>query len=913
MRQQAEVLKLHQPDALLPAYRELIDKTEDILRRYHQGGGSGLRVAHCRSMMMDAVMENLYERGQSIIRKQYGSALEVTLFALGGFGRAELSPFSDIDIMFLYPQKSRDAHFADKQRAFNDAVLYMLWDLNKKVGHSTRTIKETLQEAGRDVQSKNAMLEARCICGSEKLSAAFEKEYNRFLRRDDVPAYLEERLRDQTARRLKYGGSVFRQEPDIKNGVGGLRDFQNVLWMVRLKLATREIGDRLSGELLQEDEFKEFVAAYDFLLRVRNELHLQSKKPTELLNLDRQPKIAWLLGYRQRNIFQRVETFMRDYYRAAQAIFRISEYLEQRLFEDSRTNIPFAEVIEARRHQRREIIDGFVIRNRILFALNNNVFEDDPSRLVRVFRHLQRLETRPDFELIRHIRTAATRVDPKKIRTAEASKSFRSITQTAGNVYTPLRWMNETGVLSLFLPEWKNLHCLVQHEFYHRYTADEHTLRTILELDEIFKGTRSDETTKYRESLMKTEHPTLLYMVLLLHDIGKGMGVEGHQQAGAEMAVKILDQLDLPVDLRKKIIFLIGHHLEMARIWQRLDIDDAETIQSFAKWVGNKEKLHYLYALTYCDAKGTSQDLWNGFKDAQHTRLYRATLNYFDQPMAITSKESFNIPGKSIREKTPEIASDEVDAHFNLMPDRYYIYHNEDEIVLHLRMVHRLLKTIAEADSLGALVPVVEWHDDLNLDLTVVNVVTWDRAGLFYKLAGAFSLAGLNIISSKALTRADHITIDTFYVTDSDGGFVSSNKSFDVFQSYLKDALLHNKDLMTELEKKSQANIQPSYLLKQDHLPASIPAKVDIYHELSLRRTIIEVQCNDEIGLLYRLTKAIYDHGFDITFGRISTERHVVADTFYIEPIQPNGKGDSSPILELRRALEAIVQSVNPI
>jgi [protein-PII] uridylyltransferase len=278
--------------------------------------------------------------------------------------------------------------------------------------------------------------------------------------------------------------------------------------------------------------------------------------------------------------------------------------------------------------------------------------------------------------------------------------------------------------------------------------------------------------------------------------------------------------------------------------------------------------------------------------------------------MATTSTESVNIPRNSIREKTPEISSEEVDAHFNLMPDRYYAYHNEDEIVLHLRMVHRLLKTIAEADSLGALVPVVEWHDDLNLDLTVVNVVTWDRAGLFYKLAGAFSLAGLNIISSKALTRADHITIDTFYVTDLNGDFVSSKKAFEVFQTHLKDALLHNKDLMPELKKQSLAKAQPSYLQKQEHLPASIPAKVDIYHELSLRRTIIEVQCNDEIGLLYRLTKAIYDHGFDITFGRISTERHVVADTFYIEPIQPNTNGDTSPIVELRSALEEIVQSV---
>jgi [protein-PII] uridylyltransferase len=880
-----------------------------LLQRYHRAGGGGLHVAQARTWVVDTLVSSLFAATCHRITREFGTWHEgPALLALGGYGRTEMCPASDVDVMFLYPLKPRHPQFAEMQRLCNDGVLYPLWDLGCKVGHSTRTIKDVIAEARSDVQSKNAMLEARFICGNESLSREFFKEYERFIRKENVALYIAERLADQRQRHAKYGDTVFLQEPDIKNGVGGLRDYHNTLWMTRLRLNTRVIDELLASRLLQPREHAAFVAAYAFLLRVRTELHLQSRRPTDLLNIEKQPSIALALGYRDPDIFSRVETFMRDYYRHAQAISRTSSYLEQRLALDSQTRISFSDVLQSRRFYQQKAVDGFIAQDGRLFAAHPAVFDEDPVRLIRVFRHLQRRELEPDFELARLITENAHRITPAIASSADANRAFRAILQEIGDVFRPLRLMNETGVLSRFIPEWSALHCLVQHEYYHRYTADEHTLATIREMDGVFLNLRP-ESARYREAIEETEIPSLIYLALLLHDIGKSSGIANHAEAGAAISLPIMERLGLPADLQEKVVFIIRNHLEMARFWQRFDVDDPDSVCSFARRFSSPDLLRMLYVLTYCDSRGTAADLWNDYKEALHSRLFSATLAHFGDDLSVPELKPM-ISREAITSQSPGISHDEIEAHFNLMPDRYFAHHSSAEIVLHLQMVHRLLETIAQAESLGSLNPVVEWHDDLNLGLTVVDIVTWDRAGLFYKLAGAFSLAGLNIVSSKALTRADHITIDTFYVTDASGGPVQNEGTLAAFQSHLEDVLIHNKDLLPAIRKLADERARRTLLRKPSLLPAPLPPRVEVYHEISLRRTIIEVQCSDEIGLLYRLAKAIFDNGFDITFARISTERHVAVDTFHIEPVPAIAAKASEHLLALRSKLDDIVQSV---
>ncbi len=678
-------------------------------------------------------------------------------------------------------------------------------------------------------------------------------------------------------------------------------------WMTRLQYNVKDMDHLVELQMLTEEEVTGLRNAYDFLLRVRNEVHFQSKRATDLLDIEKQPVVAWELGYKDEDVFARVEAFMRDYYSATYKIYHLSCYLEKRLSLNAQTSVPFSSVIRSRQMGKPERFDGFTAQDGILMSDGTTVFKEDPLRLIRVFRHLQSRDLEIDFDLERLIVENRDLIDAKVINSKEANRSFRSMLQSKGNVYPVLNLMNVTGVLPRFIPEWGDLHCLVQHEYYHRYSADEHVLKTIRELDNIFSGEEPEVTRKYRKALEETELPGLLYLMLLLHDIGKGESIENHAEIGVRLAEPILDRLQIVEKAREKVLFLIKNHLEMARIWQRYDLDDPRTGKMFAELVGSKDCLRYLYVLTYCDARGTSRNLWNGYKDGLHQSLYKTTLGYFQHPSHTPPAIPMISPQQVLKEAN-NLSSEEVEAHFNLLPDRYFSYHDEKEILLHLQMIHKLLENISAADSLGSLVPVVEWENDVHLGLTVVHVVTWDRAGLFYKLAGALTLAGLSIVSSKALSRSDHITIDTFYVSEPGGGVVEDPKALPSFQQHLEDALIRGKNLLPDISALAEQFKQPSYVRTNVTLPTPIPVRVDVYHEMSLKRTIIEVEANDELGLLYKLSRTISKHGYDITFARISTEKRVAVDTFYIEPSQPDQDEDNAQdLVELKAKLLEVV------
>src|ERR1044071_3074072 len=360
--------------------------------------------------------------------------------------------------------------------------------------------------------------------------------------------------------------------------------------------------------------------------------------------------------------------------------------------------------------------------------------------------------------------------------------------------------MHELGVLGRFIPEFDALTCLVQHEYYHRYTADVHTLNAIRELDRIF--TEAEPITlKYRAVLHETSEPALLYLTLLLHDIGKAQGIQGHAESGVRLAEPLLERFGVSPEGRELVSFVIKNHLAMARFWQKRDVDDPNTATAFAELVGNADHLRHLYVHTFCDARATAADLWNSYKDTLHTTLYRSTFERLKHGAAVDAslQEKKKMSQQELIAKTiPGISADEINAHFGLLPDRYFIHTDGAEIALHIQMVNRLLQSITTADSVGSLRPIIQWKDDLNRSLTVVNVVTWDRAGLFYKLAGAFSVAGLSILGAKVISRTDHIAIDTFYVVEPGRGPVQSASAQEKFARTIEEALMANRDLLSD-------------------------------------------------------------------------------------------------------------------
>ncbi|MDB6168594.1 MAG: UTP-GlnB uridylyltransferase, GlnD, partial [Verrucomicrobia bacterium] len=902
----------------LAASKAFLQLEDAALRRRHEAGAPGLEIVGARAAIIDTLLARLFDFAVADFTRTHGKPpAPVALLALGGYGRCELSPLSDIDIMFLFPAKTKPAAVKALLEQLSKEVLYPLWDSGLKVGHSTRNVDEVFVEARKDIQTLTSLLESRLVAGSAALYESFAQAYRTFATAEDPKAYIAERLDDQARRREKFGDTVFLQEPDVKNGVGSLRDYQNAVWMARVKLGIANIEELVTQTYLREEELREFNRAYDFLLRVRNELHFLSRRPTDLLDLELQPRVAENLGYREPNPLLRVEHFMQDYYRAAQSIFRISKVVESRLAlaigRDAQGEpISLRESLLASRFRRSRKLDGFVLRGREVAAETPTVFQDDPVRLIRVFRHCQQLGCQPDFHLATLIRQSAPALLTPEIRSsADAVVSFRAILSELGAVHPTLSLMHELGVLGRFLPEFDALTCLVQHEYYHRYTADVHTLNAIRQLDLIFTNAEPI-TLKYREALHETADPSLLYLTLLLHDIGKADGIQGHADSGVRLSGPIMERLGLSSGGREIVSFVIKNHLVMARFWQKRDVDDPQTAAAFAELVENPEQLRYLYVHTFCDARGTAVSLWNSYKDTLHTSLYRATLERLslgEGVLASYEKKKQMTQQDLIARKIPGISTDEIVAHFSLLPERYFIQTDADEITLHIQMVNRLLKSIATADTVGSLRPVIEWKDDINRSLTVVNVVTWDRAGLFYKLAGAFSVAGLSILGSKVISRSDHIAIDTFYVVEPDRGVVQSGTAQETFARTIEAALVANKDLYPEIvaQAKRVASTRP-FTPAGEGLHTSFPPTVEVYHELSMQRTIVEIQARDQIGLLYRFAKTISDHGFDITFARIGTERGVAIDTFYIESSEPSKAIDEARLRALRDTLAEIIK-----
>ena len=898
----------------LAACKTFLRLESAMIRMHHDAGDAGLKIAQARAAMIDVMLAHLFDYSLDSYRRAHGELPSpVCLIALGGYGRHELNPLSDIDVMFLFPSKTRPATVKPLQEHLVNEVLYILWDCDLKVGHSTRTIDDAFAEAGRDIRTKTSLLESHLVAGAATLYETFAKAYRSFVTTENPKGYITARLADQTSRRTKYGDTVFLQEPDIKNGVGGLRDYQNALWMARVKLGIENMEELYTLNYLRRKELTDFQRGYNFLLRVRNELHFTSKHTTDLLDLEMQTRVAHNLGYHQHDPLQRVEDFMADYYRHAQAIHRISKIVENRLAlaikEDGGSLLSFREMLRLRRTERTKQIDGFTLRGRELAAATPGVFQADPVRLIRVFRHCQQLDAAPDFNLTALIRESLPLLTRHVRDSADANISFRAILQEAGMVFPTLQLMHELGVLGRFVPPFDRLTCLVQHEFYHRYTADVHTLNAIRELDRVF-AEAEPITLKYRKELHETSDPVLLYLILFLHDIGKAGGIKNHCESGVLLAGPILERLQLDPKSREIVAFVIKNHLIMARFWQRHNLDDPQSATAFAELVGDAEKLRYLYVHTFCDARGTAASLWNSYKDTLHSTLFRTTL---DRLLLGAAIEQRNLERKQmihkelITKQIPGISQDEISAHFNLLPERYFLHTEPGEISLHIQMVNRLLQSINEANSVSSLRPIVDWKDDLNRSLTIVNVVTWDRAGLFYKLAGGFSVAGLNILSAKVISRSDHIAIDTFYVVEAGRGVVQSQAAMETFARTVEAALIQNKDLYPDIVAQAQKISRGRYTAEPNTLHTSFPPTVEVYHELAMLRTIVDIQARDQIGLLYRLAKVIYDHGFDITFARINTERGVALDTFYIESANHEPTEDTGRLHALRDSLARVI------
>ena len=898
-------------EARVAEYTRLLTVENRWLEQQRKKQG-GLELGRMRSDMVDDWLRHLLAVAIGKQRAKGRRQPKIALVALGGYGRRELNPLSDIDFTILH---TGGARLPDGLEEIVKEFLHLILACGYTPGHSTRNLDETIAEANKEMQSKSAMLDARLIGGDEPLYARFKSRFERECVRPFVQQYLQQRVEDQAKRHAKDGDVVYMQEPNIKNGCGGLRDYQNLLWMARFKYGVDTIhstADLMERKYLNESERRELDHAYEWIFKLRTELHYLTGRPTDVVFVSQQRELANRLGYEEEfpDVLRRVEAFMRDYYTHARAIFEIAQLVSERLA------LPIAErsrgfgifrvvsIIAPKKRRKREEFDGFYAQDGLLHHQHRHIFREDKARMMRLFQHAQQRGLMISPELRQLVRRRLKYID-NTFRYAKANREiFADLLRHKGQVGPVLRAMHRVDFLGRWLPEFGRLTALVQHEYFHRYTVDEHTLVTIEKLDSLL-DTDDDRLQLHKDLFRKHEDPYILYLALILHDTGKAANLKQHHVASTMNADKVARRLQLSREQRALLIFLVDNHDLLSKTARHRDIYDPETVEWLASIVQSQSVLGALMLITAADGLGVGDEkLWNDWSQSLVRELYGRVSQYFADSAGFRAQQRV-VRDELLAAVSERMAAEyaaEIQAHFRGMPERYFqLPFERDRIATisgHIKMVREFLESRWNSDA-ESLSPVLRWIPQRHAGHSELWVCTWDRAELLARIAGALSAAELNILSADIFTRDDGIVLDKFRVTTPRYEAVEHPVDLRKVERLLNSALaVEHYDFSAELTKVRGRLLAPRE-------SASFPPRV-WFDNSPPRHTVIEILAPDRLGLLYDVLRFISEHGFEISSARITTEKGAAIDTFHITGRAGQKIADVNRLIALKYALAEV-------
>jgi [protein-PII] uridylyltransferase len=819
------------------ALRSFLRLEGERLRMRHRFGLGGAELGAARSYVVDMLVLHACRRAARATSPSGRDGYAVV--AVGGYGRAELAPGSDVDLLFLHDGDSPQV------RGFVFGVLRLLWDAGLSVGHSFRTPRECAVAARADLHTRAALAEARFLTGGAALFRKLQLLMDA-LRADEGLrlAFLESLRRDVVERHAKHDQTVCAVEPNVKEGPGGLRDLHAVLWVAAACHGVRGLSALRDSGWLAEADHLAARGAYDFLQRVRHEAHFLSGRKADLLTLDLQGDLAAGLGYRARAGLLASELLMRDYYRRASELHRISEHFWRPRLR-SRPRRPFEALRQPGRAARLPELRG------------------EAGELLALFARAQAEDVAVSDALADAVRQRAYLVNRRFRASREAGRLLLGLLRQRGRVARVLRAMHATGVLGRLLPEFARVTFLIQHDQFHRYTVDEHTLRAIAALDELAAGCEP-ALARLGRAFDEIGDCAPLYLGMLLHDVGKGLG-GGHVEKGVALGRRALQRLRIDGETASKALFLVETHLEMSRISQQRDLSEPGLIDAFAERVGSLERLNLLLLLTYADHRGVGPAVWNEWKAALLFDLYdRARERLAGAPLGAGARAAKSDAAAALRaEFTPE----QVDHHFALLPERYLRTTTAARMVDHFR----LLRAAPAAQ--------VSWRESGGhwSELTFVGA---DRPGLLAALAGTLTAHGVDVLSVDVYTRADGLAIDTFHVAE----LASPHRSLRPERQQrvgaaLLEAAAGRLDVAAAL-RAWRARLPRS---ARRHLGrAARPPRVRFDQQASAVATVVEVRAPDQPGLVYAITRVLAELGLDITFARVATAKALALDVFYV-------------------------------
>ena len=866
------------------AAREYLDRIRADLEGRNAAGASGTEIVHAFTSAVDDLVAALYCFADVSHSRRFPKLNQrLAIVARGGYGRGELNPYSDIDLLFLHDYKR--GPYAE---IVTELMLHALWDAGLTVGQGVRNARETVRLANDDLKEKTAILDARYLAGDRPLWDELENLLTEEVLNKNQQKFFQAKLAESRERHARYGDSLYLLEPQIKEGEGGLRDLHTALWLAKVKYKINSLEELVHKAIITDRELAEVLGARDFLFRVRNSLHFLTRRHFDQFTFELQEKIAPMLGFESSAGQSASAMLMRTYYQHASTILRFSEGLIARVVEGVGSGR------FGRRNAAREIRAGVVIQQGLLALADPDLFQREPLNLITIYIDCMNHGVGLSGATYQRVRDNLGLIDDAMRGDPRTGAALMAILSGKTGVAETLEAMHRAGVLGAIIPEFGNLYARVLHDLYHIYTVDRHSLVAVRELEKLRAGEFKKTHPLLTEVSREVDCMPIVFLALLLHDIGKGHGHDHHER-GALLTAEVCVRLGLGADDIDLVVFLVRNHLLMSQVAQKGDIEDESTVADFARQVGSIDRLKALYLLTFADMRAVAPNVYNNWRDMLLSDLYMRSLKLLEHGHreAVEPARRLVLLKAQVRERLRKAKVDgaEIESFLNEMPDRYFFTTPENDIPLHLELMR----------ALGDRTLVTRHRHFPELEFTEFLVITRDQPGLFSMIAGALTANNLNILSARITTRSNGIALDAFRVSHQgpSGAIALDDDRWVRVEADLERVIKGERDIADLVASAYHVRSAESKFVRRFETEVTIDTRT------SERFTVVDVFTQDRVGLLFAITHTLFRLGYMIHLARISTNADQALDVFYVTDREGNKIEDLPRMRELKEQLVA--------
>ena len=850
------------------AFRDVLSQAHKRIEALHDSGASGREVCRLITETADRCVVHAY-------RLVFGdSPPSLSVFALGGYGRRELNPRSDIDILCLVPETAAGAF--DTGVA---AMFQFLWDMNFDLGHSTRNPSECIAAAREDGDLATSLLEARLLVGDAGLADELRTKIATFLAGNDGKNLAMQKIEERLRRHDLFHNTVQIQQPNIKESPGGLRDIHVVRWLVAITGSGGTVADLAAAGFLEAREARALEEHFDFLLRVRSSLHFLSGKNADLLDHLILPDTARHAGYTGEGAGP-VEQLMHDYFKGA----GMTRRLTGRIVAD------IGDRLNDVTHHPRSVVEGKFLANDNRIGLTPDAISslsEHPEVVVRLFALAGKRALDLDPAAAAAVERVTAGAPQDFCEDRAVRKAFQAMVNSKAAVALGFRLMHEYGVLTVLIPEFSGIGCHYQYDYYHAYTTDEHSLRVVEHLEHMARRTHG-MPADLADIMRDVTARGALYLAGLLHDIGKCFG-HGHAHRGEQMAARALRRLGFDDRTIRLVRFLIAEHLLLSHISQRRDMDDDETIADLADHVGSTGRLRMLTLLTFADLMALSEGALTDWKKALLRNLYHTTLVYLERGFEHRDKTYRSHAVDAVIRRLDDLPADVVRHHLDILPKQYVRTVTTGDIRRHIRGVESIKRKSAWASF------------EHRGDMTVLTVIAADFPRALADICGVITASDINIVGARIFTREDGVIIDSFLVMNGTGESLISKET----QREFKNAI--GAVVRGESEVEDLLVLHRSRWKRRRRNAVFAPPRVRVDNTVSSHYTILDVFATDYTGLLYDITSVLAAHDIDIHTAKIGTDEDQVLDAFYL---QQRGGGKITDTANLDHLTASIIARI---